>query len=201
MTRVHLRGIGSPAPDQRIRGESGSTVASKKKQSTIKKSIDSAAKKIERGAEGAASDIAKLSKKDLARAQEAAKKAAAKAKERAKKEAEKAKASAKKQAEKAKERAKTAKKDAGKAKDAAEKAVKKQTQTAAEVVAPAATPSYPPSTRTWPVPSEPAATAETASASMSDTIVALRAKARELSIPNYSRLTKAQLVERITAGH
>ena len=63
----------------------------------------------------------------------------------------------------------------------------------------------PPSTRTWPVPSSPFTPAETppevGSASLSDTIVVLRAKARELGIPNYSRLTKAELVERITAGH
>ena len=151
--RIHLLRIGSPPPDQRIRGESGSSVASKKKTT---------------------------GKKNASRVKEAAKKAADKAKNRAKKDADKAKKQAKKAAEKAKSAAKKAKKTAGKAKVAAKNAAKKHGKRAKDFAEVAA-----------PVP---------AAAPAGDTIVALRARARELGIPNYSRLTKAQLAEQISAG-
>jgi hypothetical protein len=112
-----------------------------------------------------------------------AKKAVAKAKDRAKKDASQAKKRASKRADKKKVAAKKlAKKKAKKAKRV-EKKAKKRRNADNSNVSPLATPA--------------AATAEPSSG---DTIVVLRAKARELSIPGYSRLTKAQLLERISAG-
>lgn len=158
MVRIHPIRIGSLPPDQRISGESGSSVASNKKKKTGKKSA--------------------------ARVKEAAKKDADKAKNRAKKDAAKTKKQAKKAADKAKSLAKKAKKKAGKAKVAAKRAGKNHGTTAKVLVAPA------------PQSPSPASTAP----SMSNTVAELRARAGELGIPGYSRLTKAQLVERITAG-
>ena len=123
-------------------------------------------------------------------------------KKSAKKDAAKAKKQAKKAADKAKSAAKKAKKKAVKAKRTAKKAAKKhgkKGKNLAKAVAPVLTaaPPYPPSTRTFSVASSPVPPAEAAPAEA--TITALRAKARELGIPNYSRLTKAELVERISA--
>ncbi|MFC5502679.1 hypothetical protein ACFPJ4_10565 [Lysinimonas soli] len=142
--------------------------------------------------------VPKLSKKkrakaeaELAAAAKKAKKAAAKAKEQAKKEAAKAKELAKKAATKAKERAKkdaakaedAAKKDATKAKEAAKKTISKakdRAKTVAEAVA-----------------GEPASNVDSAPAPTEETYATLRARARELRIPNYSRMSKVELQRRI----
>ena len=110
-------------------------------------------------------------------------KAADKARNRAKKDATKAKKKAQKAADKAKSLAKKAKKKAGKAKVTAKNSGKKRGKKAKELVAP-----LPP--RTSPSSAAP---------SLNDTVAVLRTRARELGISGYSRLTKAELVERISA--
>jgi membrane protein involved in colicin uptake len=129
-----------------------------------------AAKKKQSSAKKAVDGAVELSKKEAAKAKDAAKKAAGKAKERAKKHAAKAEAHAKKDAAKAK----------ADAKKAAAKA--KASESVSETVS---------------APAVPVTGASTITTG--DTVVALRARARELGIPGYSRMSKAQLQERIAA--
>lgn len=125
-------------------------------------------------------------KKDAKTAKERAKKDAAKAKERAKeqakKDAKKAKEKAKKAEAKAKERAKKSAKQAKQQAKQKAKAVKAVSD-AKDVSAPTA-------------PKPPVAAAEPADIPLTDlNVTALRAIARQRSLPGYSRLTREQLLE------
>ncbi len=85
---------------------------------------------------------------------------------------------------------KLSKKDAAKAKDAAKKVAAKAKERAKKAAAKAKAEAK-----------EAATTVAAAAASTTgDTVVALRARARELGIPGYSRMSKAQLQERTAAG-
>ena len=208
-TQPNSRGIGSAQPNRVICAQKwGIIVASKNDKKSGKKS-DS--KKSSKDAEKAAAKhqrkvAEKKARESRAAAKDAEKVAAKKAKAAAERDKELAKKAAKRDGKKHDKKNRDGKKHAPAPKPHKVPAPKGKAPMKApisrETAAPPAVDANPPAVTAAPLPRTPAETTTPTPILVPNeswTVTALRARARALAIPGYSRMTKAELLDKLVA--